>query len=375
LLDRIWSRFLAVAAAAILLIPISFPSGHALEITDKLRIGGILAGAYQYQEVNDAPGFENTGRGAVTFQPEVSFKMTAQDEIFTKFGFAAGNALNDDTSPFVLAPWAANLEDDVKNINGRDRDTLLTVWYKHIFKLSDDHTLGLTGGIIDSTDYLGENAYANDEYTQFMNEVFTNAANVFYPSYDIGGALEWQIKNFSVKGVIMNVGEDNEAFNNFNFAAFQIGYRLNTALGQGNYRIIVAGTSVDFPDPQGTKQEARGAIEFSFDQRLGETLGVWIRLGQQKDDAAVNFSNLYSGGIDIKGQIWGRKQDNIGLAYALLDGGNLYLDKTQAFEAYIRFVLNAYFAATADLQYLKDEYKNADSPEGWIYGVRLTVSF
>ncbi len=50
-----------------------------------------------------------------------------------------------------------------------------------------------TGGIIDSTDYVDENAYANDEYTQFMNEALVNGPNGFAPSYDIGGAVEWEI--------------------------------------------------------------------------------------------------------------------------------------------------------------------------------------
>jgi len=66
----------------------------------------------------------------------------------------------------------------------------------------------------------------------------------------------------------------------------------------------------------------------SFDQQLGEILSAWIRFGRQKDDAAIDFKNLYSGGIDIKGKLWGRKQDNIGIAYAFLNGGNLDLDKT-----------------------------------------------
>jgi porin len=366
---------LAITAFIVMMIFISNPSGHALEVTDKLSIGGVLAGAYQYQDVQDAPGFKDTGRGAVAFQPEIGFKMTPQDEIFAKFGFAAGNALNDGTSPFILAPWAADLEDDVKNINGRNRDILLTAWYKHLFKFNMDHSLGISGGIIDSTDYLGENAYANDEYTQFMNAVFTNAANTFYPSYDIGGAFEWEIERFTVKGVIMDVGEDNGEFTNHNFAGIQVGYRLNTALGPGNYRVTVSGTSADFANPQASKEEALGAIEFSFDQQLGETFGAWVRFGQQKDDAAVDYQNLYSGGVDINGSLWGRKQDNIGIAYAFLKDGNQDLDKTQAFEAYVRFVLNDYFAATADLQYIKDDYKNAADPEGWIVGVRLTAEF
>ena len=82
------------------------------DITDKFSIEGILAGAYQYQW---ADGDDDKGRGAVPFEPAISFRPTANDEIFAKFGFAAGNGLADVTD-FNLSPWAANLEDDVKDI-------------------------------------------------------------------------------------------------------------------------------------------------------------------------------------------------------------------------------------------------------------------
>ena len=53
--------------AFVLLLPVST---LAYEINEKLSIGGILAGAYQYQAVdNDV----DNGRGAVPFQPEISF--------------------------------------------------------------------------------------------------------------------------------------------------------------------------------------------------------------------------------------------------------------------------------------------------------------
>lgn len=66
-----------------------------------------------------------------------------------------------------LSPWAADLEDDLKDINGCGRDYLLTAWYRHGFSLAQDNRLNITLGIIDSTDFLDNNAYANDEYTQF----------------------------------------------------------------------------------------------------------------------------------------------------------------------------------------------------------------
>ena len=132
------------------------------EINDKLSIGGIIAGEWQYQDLSDIEGFESEGRGALVFQPEISFTPTDSDEVFAKFGFGAGNGLMEEgQSPFFLAPWAADVQDDYKDINGRNRDYLLTAWYKHTFTFSEDHTLGLTGGIIDATDYLDENAFSN----------------------------------------------------------------------------------------------------------------------------------------------------------------------------------------------------------------------
>ena len=133
----------------------------------------------------------------MVFQPEISFKPTDSDELFAKFGFGAGNGLMEEgESPFILASWGADVQDDYKDISGRNRDYLMTVWYKHTFSFSEDHSLGLTGGIIDACDYMDENAFANDEFSQFMNEALVNGPNAFLPSYDIGGAVGVGIGRF-----------------------------------------------------------------------------------------------------------------------------------------------------------------------------------
>ena len=158
---------------------------QAYDVNDRFSVNGIVAGTGQCQNVSarlpsasydDDSSFEtfdNDCRGALPLQLEASFNPNDANELFVKFGFAAGNGLNE-VSPWALAPWAADLEDDVKNINGRSRDYLLAAWYKHTFSLVNDSTLGATLGILDSTDYLDANEYANDEHTQFMNEAFVN---------------------------------------------------------------------------------------------------------------------------------------------------------------------------------------------------------
>lgn len=348
--------------------------GLAYELNDKLAIGGVLAGAYQYQLIDEAAGVEDTGRGAVALQPEVTVTLTRNDKIFAKFGFAAGNSLGDETSPFALSSWAADQEDDVKNINGRSRDYLLVVRYTHVFVLNDSHTIELAGGIIDATDYLDENAFANCEYTQFMNQGLVNAANSFLPSYDIGAAVQWQYRRIGVKGVAMNVGENSDG-QSFNYFGTQFNYRLDSTLGQGNYRLIANATSRDFANVAGDRVVAKRSYFISCDQRLGDRIGVWIRIGWQNDASAKDYNNLYSGGLDISGSVWGRQADNVGIGYARLGNGNQEIETSQVLEAYYRLVFNDIFALTADLQFLRDDNEHQEDMTGWIWGLRATAAF
>ena len=354
-------------------------NGFGYEINDKFSIGGVIAGIGQYQTINDAPDFESEGRGTLVFQPEISFTPTDNDELFAKFGFGAGNGLMEEgRSPFVLAPWGGDVQDDYKDINGRNRDYLLTAWYKHTFTFSEDHTLGITGGIIDATDYMDENAYSNDEYTQFMNEALVNGPNFFLPSYDIGGAVEWGIGSFSVRGVAMAMGSTGEEapFDEpYNFFGMQLGYNVAFGLGEGNYRLIVDTTSSDFSSVAKNKKERKSAVGISFDQQFGEILGAWLRFGWQDDKAAIDFKDIYSGGLNISGNLWGRECDNIGIGYGHLRGGNQNVDHTDVFEVYGRFALNDIFAVTGDVQYMEDSMKEGDSPKGWIFGLRMTAEF
>ena len=354
-------------------VPLVIKVGFAYELNDSLLLSGVLAGAIQCQNLSDAPGFSNTCESAVPFQPKVRIRPTEADEVFFRLGFAAGNGLNDIT-PFNIPPWAASLEEDVTNINGRDRDYLLSAWYKHTFKFADDHQLGATFGIIDGTEYLDENAYANDEYTQFMNSVLTNGPNVFIPSYDLGVALKWDHGRWSLRGILMDVGENDDG-NNYSFYGLQAGYHVNTELGSGSYRFVLVDTSKDFLDPTGTQLHDRTAFLLSFDQEFGKIVGGWIRFDWQTDDAATDYAAIYSGGIDIKGKAWERYDDNIGLGYANLDGGNLDIEKSQVAEAYYRWQLTEVLGLTADLQYMQDDYKTGGGPRGWIFGLRATAEF
>lgn len=370
------AAFFILAYGAFLAVAAHGTSVRAYDLNEWLSVGGAAAAAGQCQILTQSGGASDACRGALPVQPELSIRPTKQDEVYVKLGFAAGNGLNT-VSNFSLASWAADLNDDVEDINGR-WDYLLNAWYKHTFMLPPGTvvppgtTLGFTGGIIDATDYLDDNAYANDEYTQFMNEAFVNGFNSFLPSYDVGAALELDMKPWSVRVAYMNIGENDDG-NNTNFLGGQVGYTLKSSLGEGTYRALVAGASKDFLNAEGTAKEGHLAFGLSFDQQIGETFGAFLRMGWQDQDAAVSYEAIYSGGLNILGTPWRRPKDNIGMAYGFLDGGNLDVRWSHVAEIYYRFEFNENFALTADTQYMKDILRGADGADGFVFGLRGTI--
>jgi porin len=365
-----WVRILTVLHIALFgLTPFSL----AYDVNEKLSVGGNAAGVYQYQNLDDNSGAGNVGRGALVFQPEASFTPTEKDELFVKFGFAEGNGL-DKVSPFFLRPWAADLEDDVRNISGRNRDYLLTAWYKHIFELPKDSTIGLTGGIIDSTDYLDENAYMGNEYTQFMNQAFVQAANAFLPSYDWGGAVEFEAGNLVIRGVGMAIGANKDGIAN-NFYGMMVSHWFDAKWGKAKYSIGANITTEDFLSPDGTSKERRKIIIFNYDQQLGDTFGGFMRMFRGSDAAAVTYKTALTGGMYIKGKAWGRSKDNAAVAYGYLYGGNRGIDNTHVAEAYVRFALHTYLGLTLDVQYMRDNHKVGNDIKGFIYGLRAVAEF
>jgi hypothetical protein len=390
-------RELAIAALASGLMAASALPAYAFDVTDNFSVGAVLGAAGQCQEglggLVDEEGqtlADDTCRGGMPFQVEVSFRPSERDEFFALVGFAASNGLNE-VSPWVLAPWAVDLEDDLKDINGRGRDYLLQAWYKHTFTLAEDAALGATFGIIDSTSYLDENAYANDEFTQFMNEAFVNSGGYNLPSYDAGAALELAVGDFEIKAAALNIGENDDG-NNYNFWGAQVGYRLDTTLGEGNYRATITGTSSAFVRPRTdvgdeipAEDPADDVIEIaqektdlmgygiSFDQALGAHLGAFLRLSWIDHKDILDYRGIYTGGFQVGGALWGREADNIGLAYGYLDGANTGISRTNVAELYYRFAANDFFAVTADIQYMADDYDTGTDIDGWIFGIRLVA--
>ncbi|MDQ7786377.1 MAG: carbohydrate porin [Thermodesulfovibrionales bacterium] len=348
----------------------------AYDVNEKLSVEGMLTGIYQHADVG-GEGTDDAGRGAAGMALGMNFHPTDKDEFQATLSFGAGNGLNY-LGLFSLSPYAGDLEDDLKDINGRNRDYLLEAWYKHTFFLSENATLGIIGGIIDSTSYIDDNTFANCERSQFMNEAFVNHRNVNLPSYDLGGVIELDVSNFTIRALAMNskFESGDDEFTNYNYYAVQAGYKLVTVFGEGNYRVYGYTTNDRFQCPDEVEKGSLQGLGISADQKLSEIVGIFLRASWQDDEAVIDHDKVYSGGMNINGKLWGRENDEIGVAYGFLDGAcGSDIDRTVAAEAYVRVQVSQFSDLTLDLQYIDDDLKMDADRDGFIYGVRANAYF
>ncbi len=373
-----YNKFLYAAITTLLACPAA-PLHADQEPPAAASMSATLTGIAQYGSFNDAfdgngKAIDDQGRGAAKLDLEFGFSPTPDDEFHALLRIAAGNGMRD-IWPGPLLPDAHDLEDDVKNINGHDRNYILQAWYKHDFHFGDDQSLAATGGIIDANMYLGQNEYADGEDVDFMNDAFVNPDTLAKPVYDLGGVAEFETGKWSLTGLVMHSRTGDATDNSYDYYAVQAGYHLNTAAGEGNYRLGGFSTTDDFLDAAATNLERRQGVAVSIAQPVSENFGVFAILVHQKRDAAVDHQNQLSGGLHINGNLWGRAEDAAGIAYAYLDGGNLDVDNSQVVEAYVRFQLNPDMDLGVDLQYLSDDLKTAPTRTAWVPGLRLNMSF
>ena len=350
---------------------------YALDLNDFISIETTLTGVTQHAEldnVSDENGnnIDHTSRGSVSVDLGVNIHPTEFDEFQITYSFAEGQAING-LEAFTLAPFADDLEEDLSDINSSGRYNLLEAWYKHIFPLSDDDSLALTLGIIGSTGFIDDNEYANDEVSQFMNDIFVNNTLANLPDYDSGLALEFNTGTWTLKGVAMN--SENDDGNDYDYYAIQLGRQITSFLGNGNYRVYGFKTEKKFLDSSESDLERLSGLGISIDQQLHDSLGVFVRASTQSNNAAVDHDKMISFGLDIAGSHWDRPNDNIGIGVGYLDGANdSGVNETIAAEAYYRYLLTDNVDVSVDAQWIKDDLEDDNNPEGLLIGLRVNLN-
>ena len=329
-----------------------------------------------FQEANffkDLSGSQ--GKGSTAVDIGINFHPTDEDEAQITLSFAAGNGLKQTfaNKGFSLMPNADDLEDDLKNINGRNRDYLLEAWYKHTFTVRG-WKIAPTVGIIDATAYIDTNDYANDETTQFMNDAFVNNPLAELPSYDLGGVLDISRKNLDFKVLVMNTKNDDGK--DYDYYTAQVEYSGdNTSAVKGNYRLYYWRTSKDFTNYKGQKDYKEG-VGFSGDRNLEGNVGLFSRLGFNTHTDTGDFKSFVSGGFTYSGWRVLNKPTELGVGLGYLSGNKKVsgIKSVKVGEVYYKLYVNGFASLTLDVQY--QEQKNVVGSIGaWVYGVRLNATF
>lgn len=298
----------------------NFPYALAFQFDEHVSIEFLLSHGLQCQDANarlPGPTFDDDGniqhfgnscRGSLPIRISPTVAFNENHKISGTFGYTVGNGINE-SKLFTVSPWGAEFENDLKDINGRGRDYILTAWYAYHHPIAENHDVTLTVGIIDSSEFLDENAFANDEYHHFMSDVFVNNVNHALPIFDAGGALQWRLQNWGFNFVLMDIGQNDDG-RQYNFWGAELSYNTKLNVGEGNYRFFLAGTSKDFFDAAQTRLHKKMKYGISFDQAI-YCFGFFTRISWQKQDAAIDYKALYSVGLEINGKIWSRAQDRI----------------------------------------------------------------
>ncbi len=334
---------------------------------DRLTFSGVIAAGLQAEFTGRAEE-----RGAITFRPSFDLAISPATHAHVTLALSGGDALNGVTR-FNSGPWGADLESDVEDINGSDVDYLQTAWVSHGFEVGTG-TLTVTGGWIDATEYVDQNELANDEFVDFKSTLFLNAETAFIPSYALGGVIEYEADGWTLTGLAKTVDRNDDG-NRYEYIAAQMARAVETPLGAGNYRLMIAYGTDDFAGPDGTGTESRYSVGVSADQALSETISAWGRLGWTDRAAAVDYETIAQAGLQVDGALWHRAGDAIGVGYAWLNGGNTGIQSTHAIEAYLRMQLIESLSLSLDAQYIYDNRTDGADADGVVLGAFLVFTY
>lgn len=292
----------------------------------------------------------------------------------------------------------------VANVN-RDADDsgkvrMTEAWFKHKFL----DTFAISAGVLDATKGIDENAYANDETTQFIGAMFRNSANIMFADNNVGVRANACINyaDFAIQYVQETNRVDDDLPTDFlraGFASAQVNFKPgligNT---KGNYRIYGWINTTDQLKLNGTStgKEKDYGFGVSIDQQLSNIFGLFCRYSWSRSDIGINTAeagetaaiagtgaeHVWSAGLQANIKGIGDK-DTIGLAYGQIvpsqdyrKANKLAGEKPEGhIEVYYSWNISNYLAISPDFQMVTNPYYSTVDNEAYVGTLRMQISF
>lgn len=270
-------------------------------------------------------------------------------------------------------------------------------YYEHDFS----EALTISAGQLDMTGYFDTNEFANNERSQFLANIFVNN-----PTIEWGGSGDFYspglrmtyfpAEMFDISlGVFEGNGDYAETFDRPFYIA-EANLKLSPAGKEGNYRLYywnrqgraaadVANTAT--PAQNGVSMAENKGVGLSADQWITDDIGVWLRLGTQRETVA-QFDRHFSLGVNLKGS----GNDGAGIGYAQTHMGKVYENYLRSansnldpgaesyLEAYYNYAVGdatdiTGLHVTPDVQYVMNPGGDTNATKVLIYGVRVQAFF
>lgn len=386
-------------------------------------IEGFSAGANFTSVAQHANGINDNGtqlnyRTDITVTTPKVMTGDTESKVFSHFRVGQGKGFSDKLTSFV-GPNATSFQLGSVVEPESSAMMLAQVWYQADipmpfggFKPHSRETLTVNFGKMDPFAFFDQNAAANDENRQFLASTFVHnalldnplAANIgadgfgFTPGIRVS-YLNWSAKpetyrlSLGVFGAGRSANFSQSFQSPFVILQAETSQRFFTGL-QGNYRIYFWSNG---QAPTFVKAETafHSGIGFNFDQRLGDGVTLFGRLGTGSGDR-LPFDRTSSLGAEFSGSYWSRGADAIGLAIgsnrtsedfraqsATLDAnadgkpdyGFAAMGWEQVMETYYRFRVHKGFELTGDFQYINNPAGNTDAMPVKIFGLRANLAF
>jgi hypothetical protein len=339
---------------------------------DRLGTLSIHGGALLYYQGRNGPKIEGIdykeAHGAgLAADLEFAFQPLRNGEFFMRIhageGQGADKDLVDDGALF------ANLNTIADDNPDGDGLSLLEAFYTHTFC---DERYFVSIGKTEQVVFIDDNAFANDEYTQFVGKPFVNnpmfdSEDEFAPLVAAGmSPVEWLNLILLFQSTSRPRLEEELQKSKYDdmfdtpFLAGQITYSPELNGLPGNYRLFAWGATYQQPEISGDGADRGWGIGLSLDQMVTGKVGLFARLGYS-NDKVYEAPWFWSVGTSLLGLISAREEDSIGIGVAGLKANNdLEHDGTEYhLEAYYRLVLSEHFAISPDVQYVINPLGNS----------------
>lgn len=381
------------------------------EALDRFTIGGGITGILQGTFENDKnppssqmkpgvveDGFQrrNVTDGSYSMDLEIGVKLDKYGRAFVHLEGGQGEGVGRQLYGFVCREHgeAKPIFTGV-NADALGEDGTLTIaeayWEIPLFS----EKLFVTLGKLDPVAYFDGNAVANDETTQFMADIFVNNISVDWPDYTPG--LRVTINPDDLIEINLGVLSGDSDFADLFNQVFALGeLNLKPKLFgkfQGNYRLYYWANGRHHMTWENAEAKERSkGFGLSFDQQVTPGVTLFARYGIQDDDIKydceefnLRIKDFWSIGGEIKGALWERENDALGLAYGQarpMDKLKKHMKAAGAdpseeshLEIYYSLAIGEHVSISPDFQIIFNPGGNDKADTVYVAGIRAQLSF